>query len=184
MEKLAWYEDDEKAERLIRLGHTWQLKVIERLRSRGIDARQAGVYGFREHISQRAEYKDDRDVLIVIPGWDHPLWVEVKSWGYAFGDDPTSYPTETKGFPSHAVHFETVKRRETRGYDPVAWVLVSRKTNGVLAIPANESSDFFTSGEVHDIDRDININWWCCWRHKLRSFSWLCQSLGGGDGNI
>jgi hypothetical protein len=181
---IPWYQDDAKAKSLMEMGWEGQRRVIARLATVGVDSRLDREPSFRKHITQRAEYKNDRDVLIPIPGATIPLWVEVKSWKYRFGDDPSSYPEHVEGFARNCVHFETIRRRETRGYDPVAWVLLSRPTNGILAIPATERYDFFTSGLVYDKNRGIEDDWWCCWKHKLRSFNWLVQALGGGNGNI
>lgn len=151
--QIDWFDNDELFKKEMRTGHRYALLVGQRLKAAGLDA-VVTEPTFRPTIEARHEYADEADITV----GEHI--VECKSRALLFEETSDSYPFTT-------AFVDTASGWNRKTHKPVAVVLVSQVTHGMLAVPAKTEAMWETQA-AFDQKRGINDTWLACPRNLLR----------------
>lgn len=147
-------------------GHKYARYVAERLQKCQIDCVVPDLT-FADTKDDIANYRNEQDVILT----SRTGCIEVKSRRLIFRNDPASYPHRT-------AFVDTVSGWDSKDPKPLAVVLVSQQTRGLLVIPVS-TQDSWTKVRSFDRVRSINETWYQVDRNFLRTFNELVEWLGG-----
>ena len=168
-----WFENDDLFRRELEAGHRWAQVVSQRFQGAGLHV-EVTPLEWRKDIDDRHRFAGERDLLV---GKSH-VHIESKSRRLHFTDDPATYPFDT-------AFVDTVSGWDQKPSVPVAVVLVSQLTEGMLVVPVRRTRAEWTIEERRDRVRDISDRWYCVRRRLLLPFDdlvqWLLQRPPGGD---
>jgi hypothetical protein len=168
-----WFENDDLFRRELEAGHRWAEVIARRFLGAELHV-EVTPLEWRNDIDDRRRFAGERD-LLVGPSRVH---VEAKSRRLHFTDDPATYPFDT-------AFVDTVSGWDQKPSAPVAVVLVSQLTVGMLVVPVRTTRAQWTIEERRDRVRNISDRWYCVPRPLLLPFDdlvqWLLHHAPGGD---
>jgi len=165
-----WLKNDDLFIEQLLIGRDGELKIGRELQKRGVTV-QVTPLEIRKDVNDRDEFKNQADMY----AWkgDRKYRIEVKSLNYAF--------TGIGDFPfNNAIIVSANKWRNIvdAGNKPAAWVLVSRKSTGIVVVPGSSEPMWFKES-IFDGVRKIRFDAMKVNKKHLRSFESLVQYLGG-----
>ena len=150
------------------IGQTYAERVALELQKRQIPC-YATELEFAKNEADRKRFENEQDVVLI----DQPGCIEVKSRRLNFRNDPITYPYST-------AFVDTVIGWDKKDPKPLAVVLISQNTNGMLVVPVSTQPNW-TQNASFDRVRQINENWYQVSKKELRTFNelvfWLKDRL-------
>jgi len=161
-----WLENDELFAEQLEVGHRFARRVAARLRSHGLQVKVTPKR-WRRTLADRHAFADEHDLTV---GARRPCRIDVKSRGLSFRDgDPATFP-----YPRAFVETERGWKRKRRR--PLAIVLVSQPTDGVLVVPVS-TAPTWKAVERYDEARGITDRFLTIRRDQLRTLTELAWWL-------
>jgi hypothetical protein len=159
----AWLANDDLFRAQLATGRYWENIVARHLVEQGIPV-QVTEKDVRPDVADRAAYRDPGD--LVLP--DGRI-IDVKSRGFAFGDEPETFP-----YPTAIV--STLYDWMAKDQVPIAIVLISQKTRSML-VASTRTKDRWRIEQCWDRVRDCRRKNYACPRDLLHPMSTLVEFL-------
>jgi hypothetical protein len=159
-----WFDNDELFEAELRRGHRWAEHVASAIRSRGL-AVEVTPMELRADIDDRHRFEDEHDLMV---GSRRPVRIDVKSRGIKF--------TSVADYPYPTAFVDTASGWNAKVHKPVAIVLVSQITSGMLVVPRSTESTWRIR-ELRDRFRKIDDVFLEVRTEHLRPFDDLVECL-------
>jgi hypothetical protein len=157
-----WFSNDKLFLRELRDGHAWQMLPTVFFALHGLEVVVPSL-AVRRDVSERRAWRSSVDIRV--GGWD----IEVKSRRERF-TSPADYPYPT-------AYVDTVSGYESKPRPPLAYVLVSRPTGGMLALSVARTRELWTVRESRDRTRGITDAFYEVPRRCLVSLDALVGAL-------
>lgn len=147
----------------LEFGYKWQVFIANKFLSEGyaVQCQELQVRPDRTEIDQ---YTDDYDILVTRVGRGWKRHVEVKSRTLSFSSDPSSFPFGT-------IIVERSETFEGRNRLPDYWVMVSQKSEGVIAV-SNKSVR-----ATHSTETKRGTDYIVCPRESFVSFDEMLETF-------
>lgn len=170
---MNWMDNDPLFKRLLQEGHDWEGYVAHAIGLHGVDVSWKDKLSVRECLAHVERYANEKDIVIT-SGPHRGEFLEVKSRGFAFGEEPWAYPYQDTFIESVG---STLGR--TCGM-PLYWVLVSQETGSMLSLARATFARWQVRSDIHDKVRDIvGDPTWTCDKSLLSGFWNMIADLGG-----
>jgi len=158
------------------LGHSYNVKIAQRLNDAGIRCYAPELRLAQNH-SEIADFTaNEQDVVLL----DVNGWIEVKSSSFSFEDgQPETARTQMRNGSERTYDrliVDTVSSFETKAVKPLAYVLISQKTDGVLVVPVTTKNNW-TISHFFDYQRQHYDDFYQCPIQHLKTFDDLVAHL-------
>jgi len=148
------------------LGHSYNQKVAKRLQDNGVSC-YAPDLRFAQSVAERFDFtQNEKDVVLnnLLDGW-----LEVKSSSTYWEDGDVS--SIRSDFSSLFV--DTVSSYQGKLIKPMAYILVSQHTDGMLVVPVSTQPHWGVKKNLYDKQRDLYDDFYLVEHQHLKTFNEL-----------
>lgn len=157
----SWSKNDELFFSELKAGHDWQKLPALFLKLNGLNVEVPDLT-IRSSIKEASKWKDTADLTV------NGYIIEIKSRNEAF--------TSAASFPYDTIFVDTVSGYKAKSIKPLAYVMVSRKTGGMLAL-FSASSDAWKIEEKFDRVRRIKESFYVAEKKDFMTLEPLIEKL-------
>lgn len=159
-----WFANDDLFFDELAEGHEWAERVAAKLRAAALPVEVTPMRR-RATIEHRHEFAKEVDLFV----GSKRVPIEVKSRRLRFTDDPATYPYNT-------AFIDTVSGWDAKEPRPMAVVLISQHTGGMLVVPPSTSPSWVRESR-RDRVRNIQDTWYCAPKGQLKTMDSLIDWL-------
>lgn len=158
---VTWSQNDELFFSELKAGHEWQKlpALFFKLNGLQVDIPELKI---RANIKEASKWKDSEDLKV------NGQIIEIKSRNEAF--------TSAESFPYETIFVDTVSGYNAKTIKPTAYIMVSRKTGGMLALPSL-SADGWKIEEKFDRTRRIRESFYVAEKKSFKTLDFIISQL-------